>query len=101
MKEIELVGKRKEREKHFLKKNGIIVANVYDEDIHFKKDGKYEEIDNTLVDMGNYYTNKNNAYSVTFAKTSKEELTNINIDGNYIKTILVNCNETTLKEKNT
>ena len=32
MKEIELIGKRKAREKHFLKENGIIKANVYDED---------------------------------------------------------------------
>lgn len=98
MKEIELIGKRKEREKHFLHKNGIIVAKVYDEDIHFKKDGMYEEIDNTLIDVGNYYTNKNNAYSVTFAKNSKDELTKISIDNNYIKTKLVDCNEVTLSE---
>lgn len=99
MNKIELIGKRKEREKHFLKKNGVIVANVYDEDIHFKKDGTYEEIDNTLVDIGNYYTNKNNSYSVTFAKTSEDELMSIKVDNNYIKSKLIDCNKSTLNEK--
>ena len=61
MKEIELIGKRKAREKHFLKQNGVIEAQVFDEDIHFLKNGIYEEIDNTLIDKGDYYTNKNNA----------------------------------------
>ncbi len=98
MKEIELIGKRKAREKHFLKQNGVIEAQVFDEDIHFFKDGTYEEIDNTLIDVGNYYTNKNNAYKVSFAKTSKDELTNISIGDNYIKTKLVNCNLSRLTE---
>ncbi len=98
MKEIELIGKRKPREKHFLKKNGIIEAQVFDEDIHFLKDGTYQEIDNTLIDIGNYYTNKNNAYNVKFAKTSKDELTCISIGDNYIKTKLVNCNLSQLAE---
>ena len=71
MKEIEILDKRKEREKHFLKENGDIVAHVYDEDIHFLKDGKFEEIDNTLIDDDEYYTNKENAYKVWFNKNSK------------------------------
>ncbi len=98
MKEIELIRKRKEREKHFLKKNGVIVANVYDEDIHFLNNGIYEEIDNTLIDMGNYYENKNNAYKVIFYKTNKDGLTNISIGDNYIKTKLVDCNLSQLTE---
>lgn len=98
MKEIELIGKRKAREKHFLKQNGVIEAQVFDEDIHFLKDGAYEEIDNTLIDIGGYYTNKNNAYNVRFAKISKDELTNISIGDNYIKTKLVNCNLSHLTE---
>ena len=98
MKEIELIGKRKAREKHFLKQNGVIEAQVFDEDIHFFKDGTYEEIDNTLIDVGNYYTNKNNAYNVKFAKTSKDELTCISIGDNYVKTKLVDCNLSKLKE---
>ncbi len=98
MKEIELIGKRRPREKHFLKQNGVIEAQVFDEDIHFLKDDTYEEIDNTLIDIGDYYTNKNNAYNVRFAKISKDELTNISIGDNYIKTKLVNCNLSHLTE---
>lgn len=98
MKEIELIRKRKAREKHFLKEHGVIVANVYDEDVHFLQNGKYEEIDNTLIDDGNYYTNKNNSYKVSFAKISKDELMNMFIDNNYIKTKLVNSYETALQE---
>ena len=49
MKEIELIEKRKPREKHFLQENGEIIAKIYGEDIHYLKNGKYEEIDNTLI----------------------------------------------------
>lgn len=98
MKEIELIGKRKAREKHFLKENGIITANVYDEDIHFLKDGKYEEIDNTLVEENGYLVNKNNAYKVYFSKKSKDELMEIGIGNNYIKTRLVYQKEVDIKE---
>ena len=98
MKEIELIGKRKEREKHFLKDNGVIVANVYEEDIHFLKNGKYEEIDNTLVDEGDYYTNKSNAYKVCFAKVSGDELIEVRIGENYIKTSLIHSNATSVEE---
>lgn len=98
MKEIELIGKRGAREKHFLKENGIITANVYDEDIHFLKDGKYEEIDNTLIEDNGYLVNKNNAYKVSFAKKSKDELMEMSIGNNYIKTMLVYQKEVDLKE---
>lgn len=98
MKEIELIGKRKAREKHFLKENGIITANVYDEDIHFLKDGKYEEIDNTLVEENDYLVNKNNAYKVYFSKKSKDELMEMSIGNNYIKTRLVYQKEIDIKE---
>lgn len=98
MEKMELIEKRKPREKHFLKKNGIIEAQVFDEDIHFLKDGTYEEIDNTLMDMGDFYTNKNNAYKVNFNKISDGELTSISIGNSYIKTKLVSCNLSQLTE---
>ena len=63
MKEIELKGLRKRREKHFLQENGDIVAQVYNEDIHYLEDGKYKEIDNTIVRENNYYKNKGGYYA--------------------------------------
>ena len=43
MKQIELINKRKPREKHFLQEDGTIVAKLYDVDIHYLKNNKYEE----------------------------------------------------------
>ena len=50
MKEIEIKEKRKPREKHFLREDGTFKAVVYNEDIHFLKNGKYEEIDNSIIE---------------------------------------------------
>ena len=94
MKEIEILDKRKEREKHFLKENGDIVAHVYDEDIHFLKDGKFEEIDNTLIDDDEYYTNKENAYKVWFNKNSKTDIMQMKINDHYINIRLKEGNDT-------
>lgn len=66
MKEIELQKLRKKREKHFLQQNGNIIAKIYDDDVHFFKNGKYEEIDNTLISIQNGYINKENDYHVSF-----------------------------------
>lgn len=98
MKEIELIGKRKAREKHFLKQNGVIEAQVFDEDIHFLKNGIYEEIDNTLINKGDYYTNKNNAYEVKLYKDTSDNLMEVSIDDKFIKTRLLNPNLSKLTE---
>lgn len=98
MKEIELIGKRKAREKHFLKQNGVIEAQVFDENIHFLKNGMYEEIDNTLIDKGAYYTNKNNAYEVKLYKDTSDNLMEVSIDDNFIKTRILNPNLSELTE---
>lgn len=98
MKEIELIGKRKAREKHFLKQNGVIEAQVFDEDIHFLKNGIYEEIDNTLINKGDYYTNKNNAYEVKLYKDTSDNLMEVSIDDKFIKTRLLNPNLSELTE---
>lgn len=94
MKEIEILDKRKEREKHFLKENGDIVAHMYDEDIHFLKDGKFEEIDNTLIDDDEYYTNKENAYKVWFNKNSKKDIMQMETKDHYINIRLREGNDT-------
>ena len=45
------VSKRTENEKHFLLEDGSMIAAVYPENVHYEKDGKLEEIDNTLVEQ--------------------------------------------------
>ena len=93
MKEIEILDKRKEREKHFLKENGDIVAHMYDEDIHFLKNDKFEEIDNTLIDDDEYYTNKENAYKVWFNKNSKTDIMQMETQDHYINIRLKEGND--------
>lgn len=84
MQEIELIDKRKTREKHFLQENGTIIAKLYDEDIHFLKNDQYEEIDNTLIFKDEYYTNKNNAYKVWFGKKPKEDFMEMEVDEYFL-----------------
>ena len=67
---IEILSKRGKREKHFLQKDGTIIAKMYSDDIHYKKDGRYVEIDNRLMDYGDCYYNKNNFFKVKFMKKS-------------------------------
>lgn len=68
MKEIELVNKRKLREKHYLQKDGSITAKVFDYDVHYKKNNKYYEIDNSLINKNSYLENKDNLFKVKIKK---------------------------------
>ena len=98
MKEIELKELRKKREKHFLQENGNIVAKIYDDDVHFFKDGKYEEIDNTIIIKDNYYTNKSNDYNVYFGNDSY--LMRMEKDDCFLKFKLENGNHDIVKKEN-
>lgn len=44
----EIVEKRKLNEKHFLQKDGCIVASVYPMNVHYELNGKLEDINNSL-----------------------------------------------------
>ena len=64
----EILSKRNYREKHFLKENGEIEAHVYDHDIHFLKNNKFLEIDNTLIKVKDHFENKLNSFKSIFTK---------------------------------
>ena len=81
MKELELLEKRKEYEKHFLQPDGTIIAKIYDQPIHCLKNGKYEEIDNSLVKTNKGYANKCNSFKVEF---DDEYLTKVEKDNDYL-----------------
>ena len=103
MKEIELKNLRKRREKHFLQANGIIRATLYDDDIHFKKNGQYEEIDNTLINENDYYTNKENEYHAFFSNNfNNNDFMKMISGDNYLDIKLINSNIVLpkVKEKN-
>lgn len=61
MKELkEIKYLRTEREKHYLKSDGTMIAEVFPDQVHYLHRGKYEEIDNTLETIDNYAVNKKN-----------------------------------------
>lgn len=93
MEEIELIEKRGFREKHFLQKDGTIIAKMYDVDIHYLKDGKFEEIDNTLVRKDDCLVNKSNDYKVEFKDNFKDSLMRMMKDNYYIDFKLQNLKD--------
>ena len=64
MKEIELIEKRKFKEKHFLQEDGSIIAKIYDENVHYLNNGHYYEINNKLIKSKNEYLNQDNILHV-------------------------------------
>lgn len=84
MKEIELIEKRKPREKHFLREDGTFVVKVYNEDIHYKKEDRYEEIDNTLIRENNCFHNTSNDFNVRFQEQGKDSLIYMEKDDYYL-----------------
>lgn len=99
MKEIELTEKRRTREKHFLQPDGTIIAKIYDRDVHYLKNGKYEEINNTLVETQDDYINKANDYKIHFKKKNKNSLMRIEKNNFYLDIKLEHSTEVNLKKK--
>lgn len=99
MQEIELISKRNLREKHFLKKNGLIEAKIYDQNVHYLKNGTFEEIDNTLLEENEEYVNKANSYKVHFTKNLKKYLMKIERENYYIEVSLSTQNKFKLKKE--
>jgi len=89
---IEILSKRGKREKHFLQENGDIIATMYSDDVHFEKDGNYEEIDNSLVKVENYYRNKNNSFKVYFNETNNVNLMGYELLNGNLNISVLNSN---------
>lgn len=70
----ELINLRNVREKHFSKPDGTIEARLYDENVHYLKDGEYREIDNTIIKEKTFYENKDNDFKVVFPNTTENTL---------------------------
>ena len=93
MKEIEIVDKRGPKEKHFLQENGEFRAEMYDENIHYFNNGRFEEIDNTLILEDDHYVNKANENKVLFTAVPKSELMKIEKDNHFILFSLKDCDQ--------
>jgi len=66
MKEIESL--RKEREKHYRKKDGTFEVKFFNEDIHYQKDKLFFDIEKTLKEEKNIFKNETNTFKITFQK---------------------------------
>jgi len=71
----EVIELRERNIKHFRKDDKSFEAVVYASPVHFMKDGKWEQIDNTLVDAvdenkDNVLENKSNDFKVKIASKS-------------------------------
>ena len=64
---------RTEYSKTYLKENGMYETMYYNEQIHFYKNGIFEEIDNTLQRIEDYYINTNNKYSIKMPRNISDE----------------------------
>ena len=82
----EIVEKRTQFSKEFLLSNGLCLAVVYPEAVHYENNNTWEEIDNTLKAVGTgengVFTNTAGAWQVTFPQQiDKEKLVTITRDG--------------------
>lgn len=77
----ELKNLRKLREKHFLTPTGEIKAYVYDQNVHYFKNGKYYDIDNRIQKKNNELVNKQNAFKSIF---NNEQLLRIEKGNHYL-----------------
>ena len=98
MKEIEIISKRKPNEKHFLREDGTFVARVYNGNIHYQKNGKYEEIDNSLVKRNGYYQNRKNDYKVSFKENTNDSFLKMEKDNYYLELKLKEAKEVKAKK---
>src|SRR5690554_2069174 len=66
--ESEVIDKRTASSKTFRKIDGTYEVAMYNEVVHYQKDGKWENINNSFNDLGNEYENKDNKFKVKFPK---------------------------------
>ena len=95
----EEIEKRKLNEKHFFLEDGTMLLAIYPENIHYEKNGKLEDIDNTLIEVDGVYENKANSFKTIFEKNAqKDKLAKINMDGFEIKWAFESTEKDEIKE---
>ena len=96
----ELKHLRKRNEKHFLNDDGTISLYLYNNDIHYLKNGEYLDIDNTLIEEENTIINKENNFHTRFPKDKNTNLlVDITKDNYYLKIYLQNHKNNNMKLK--
>lgn len=72
----EAVEKREKNVKHFLKEDNTYEASVYSTAVHYKSEGIWKDINNSLIDsfdeeMNGVIENKDNGYKIKMAKNTQ------------------------------
>ena len=67
----ELTEKRTEYTKEFRLSNGLNLATVYTQPVHYQQDGQWKEIDNTLVSTTSGFRNTAGVWDVTFPQNMR------------------------------
>ena len=76
------ISKRGEYYKEFVLSNGLRMASLYAEPVHYSEDGQWKEIDNTLKLSSGAYTNTAGQWKVSFPQQlTKDKAVTITKDG--------------------
>ena len=86
----EVVGKRSEYSKEYKLSNGMHMATVYGDAVHYEENGQWKEIDNTLVskfsDGTAVYTNTAGVWDISFpAQLGDNSFVKLNKNGHILK----------------
>ncbi len=98
----EAADKREQFVKHYLLEDGTYKATVFPAPVHYMKEGKWEDIDNSLSQVtdsvGTYYENKGNSFKVMISTdVTSDRLINIKNNGYEISWSFDNAKGTTVK----
>ena len=69
----EIVDEKTKNSKTYKSENGLSETEIYNKAVHYLDNGKYVNIDNTLIDFGDYYRNNKNSFFINFPKTLKDK----------------------------
>lgn len=99
--EVEIIGevleKREQNVKHFLRKDMSYIAAVYPTAVHYKEGGKWKDIDNSLLDTvdeesNEAFENADNSYKIKISKSiNSKKLVSIKKDKYEISWNIVNA----------
>lgn len=64
----EMIDKRTATSKTFRKIDGTYEIALYDDVIHYFKEGSWKQIDNSLIDIGDGFETKDNRFKLKFPK---------------------------------
>lgn len=99
----ELIDKRERNIKYFLLDNNNVKAEIYQDAVHYMKDGKWADIDNSLTEADDtdgqkVIENKLNSFKVKFAKNATDnKLVSIKSDKLNMKWSLVESEKVNIK----